>query len=123
MLKTSLCNYIDAYVLVSGTITINGAGADDAAKRLDEREREVIFQNCGPFTECISEINNTQIDNAKDIDVAMPMCSLMEYTNNYSKISGSLWQYYKNEPNDNIANSQLFQFKVKTTGKAPDNDN
>ena len=123
MLKTSLCNYIDAYVLVSGTITINGAGADDAAKRLDEREREVIFKNCGPFTECISEINNTQIYNPKDIDVAMPMCSLMEYTNNYSKISGSLWQYYKNEPNDNIANSQLFQFKVKTTGKAPDNNN
>ena len=65
--------YNDAYILVSGTITITGAGADDAAKRLDERNKVVIFKNCAPFTDCISEINNTQIDNAKYIDVEMPM--------------------------------------------------
>ena len=51
----------------------------------------VVFTNCGPFTDCISEINNTQIDNAKDIDVVMPMYNLVEYCDNYSKISGSLW--------------------------------
>ena len=73
MLRSSLCDYSDAYILVSGTITITGAGADDAAKRLDERNKGVIFKNCAPFTDCISEINNTQIDNAKYIDVEMPM--------------------------------------------------
>ena len=65
MLRSSLCDYSDAYIFVSGTITITGAGVDDAAKRLDERNKGVIFKNCAPFTDCISEINNTQIDNAK----------------------------------------------------------
>ena len=69
MFRSSLCDYSDAYILVSGTITITGAGADDAAKRLDERNKGVIFKNCAPFTDCISEINNTQIDNEKYIDV------------------------------------------------------
>ena len=85
MLRSSLCDYSDAYILVSGTITITGAGADDAAKRLDERNKGVIFKNCAPFTDCISEINNTQIDNAKYIDVVMPMYNLIEYSDNYSK--------------------------------------
>ena len=63
MLKSSLFNYSDAYILVSGTITITGAGVDDAAKRLDERDKGVILKNYAPFTNCISEINNTQVDN------------------------------------------------------------
>ena len=62
MLKSSLCDYSDAHILVSGTITIDGEEADDPAKRLDEREKGVIFENCVPFTDCISEIYNTQID-------------------------------------------------------------
>ena len=57
---------------MSGTITVTGAGADDAAKRLDERNKEVIFKNCAPFTDYVSEINNTQVDNAEDLDVVMP---------------------------------------------------
>ena len=65
LLKLSLCDYSDAYVLVSGTIAIDGAGADDAAKRFHERNKGVIFKNCAPFTDCISEINNTQTDNVK----------------------------------------------------------
>ena len=65
---------------MSGTLTIDGKGADDAAKRLHERERGVIFKNCAPFTDCISEINNTQIDNGKDIDVVIPMYNLTEYS-------------------------------------------
>ena len=73
MLRSSLCDYSNAYIIVSRTVTITGAGADDAAKRLDERNKGVIFKNCAPFTDCISEINNTQIDNAKYIDVEMPM--------------------------------------------------
>ena len=83
-------NYSDAYILVSGTVTIIGEGADDAAKRVDEREKLVIFKNWAPFTDCISEINNTQIDNAKDIDAVIPMYNLIEYSNNYSKTSAKL---------------------------------
>ena len=64
MLGSNLCDYADAYILVKGTITITGAGDDDAAKRLDERNKGVIFKNCAPFTKCISRINNTDIDNA-----------------------------------------------------------
>ena len=82
MLRSNLCDYADAYILVKGTITITGnaeppAGRTEAqllaAKRLDERNKDVIFKNCAPFTKCISRINNTDIDNAKDIDIVMPM--------------------------------------------------
>ena len=89
MLKSSLCDYSDAYVLVKGTITITGAGAD-AARQADERDKGVVFKSCPPFTNCISKINNTQVDNAKDIDIVMPMYNLIEYTDNYAKTSGSL---------------------------------
>ena len=71
MLRSNLCDYADAYILVKGTITITGAGDDDAAKRLDERNKGVIFKNCAPFTKCISRINNTDIDNAQDIDIVI----------------------------------------------------
>ena len=81
MLRSSLYDYSYAYILVSGTITITAAGADDAAKRLDERNKDVI-KKCAPFTDCISEINNTQIDNSKYVDVVMPMYNLIEYSNN-----------------------------------------
>ena len=57
-----------------------------------------MFKNCTPFTNCTSEKNNTKIDNAKDIDVVMPKYNLIEYSNNYSKTSGSLWQCYRDEP-------------------------
>ena len=103
MLRSNLCDYADAYILVKGTITITGARDDDAAKQLDERNKGVIFKNCAPFTKCISRINNTDIDNAQDIDIVMPMYNLIEYSDNYSKTSGGLWQYYKDDPNNNIA--------------------
>ena len=106
MLRSSLCDYADAYILVKGTITITGAGDDDAAKRLDERNKGVIFKNCAPFTKCISRINNTDIDTARDIDVVVPMYNLIEYSDNYAKTSGSLWQYFKDDPNDNIVQSE-----------------
>ena len=95
MLRSSLCDYADAYILVEEAITITGAADDDAAKRLDERSKEEIFKNCTAFTKCISEINNTEIDNAQDINIVMPVYDLIEYSNNYSKTSGSLWQYHK----------------------------
>ena len=88
MLKSSLCDYSDAYILLKGAITVNNTAAADAdANNTNEK---VIFKNCAPFTTCISEINNTQIDNAKDIDIVMPMYNLIEYGDNYAKTSRSL---------------------------------
>ena len=78
MLKSSLCDYSDAYIFVKGTITINGRGADAAARQADERDEGVSFKNCAPFINCISERNNTQIDNAKDIDIVMHVYNLIE---------------------------------------------
>ena len=69
MIRSNLCDYADAYILVKGTITITGAGDDDAEKRLDERNKSVIFKNSPPFTKCISRINSTEIDNAQVIDI------------------------------------------------------
>ena len=90
MLKSSLCNYSDANILVKGRITITGAGVAPAARWEDGKNKGVIFKNCAPFTNCKSEINNTEIDNAKDIDVIMPMYNFIEYSDNYSETSGSM---------------------------------
>ena len=83
MVKTYLCDYSEAYILVKGKITITGVGADAAARQVDERDKGVAFKNCAPCTNCISEINNTQIDNAKDINIVMPMYNLIEENDNY----------------------------------------
>ena len=126
MLKSSLCDYSDAYILVKGAITVNNTAAQGAAA--NNTNKKVIFKNCAPFTNCISEINNTQIDNAKDIDIVMPMYNLIEYSNNYAKITGSLWQYCKDIPARNNANNAIiifsednitdsFKFKAKITGQ------
>ena len=123
MLKSSLYDYSDAYILVKGKITITGAGDDAAARQADERDKGVAFKNCAPFTNCISDIDNTQIDNCKDIDIVMPLYNLLEYSDNYAKTSGSLWQYYRDEPNDNLAYSESFKSKIKIAGKTPNNDN
>ena len=104
MLRSNLCDYADAYILVKGTTAITGDGDHDAAKQLDETNKGVIFKNYAPFTKWISGINNTDIDNTQDIDIVMPMYNLTEYSDNYSKTSWSFWQYYKDDPNDNIAN-------------------
>ena len=98
MFKSSLCDYSDACILVKRTITINGVGADAAARQADERNKGATFKNCVPFINCISELNNMQIDNAKDTDIVMPMYNLIEYSDNYAKTSGSLWQYFRDGP-------------------------
>ena len=87
MIRPNLCDYADVYILVKGTIKITGAGDDVTAKQADERNKGVISKNCAPFTKCISRINNTEIDNAQDIDIVMPMYNLIEYRDNYSKTS------------------------------------
>ena len=94
MLKSSLCNYSDAYILVKRTITVYDTSAAGAAT--NNTFKKVIFKNCPPVTNCISKMNNKQIDNAKDI--VMSMYNLIEYSNNYSKRSGRLQQYCKDIP-------------------------
>ena len=85
MIRSNLCDYSTVYILVSGTITIDAEGADDNAKRLDERNKGVILKNCASFTDCISNTNKTKIDNAKDVDLVMLMYNLIEYIDNCSK--------------------------------------
>ena len=119
MLKSTLCNCSDTYIHVKGKITIAGAEDNEAGRRADERHKGAAFKNCAAFTICISEINNTQIDNCKDIDIIMPMYNLIEYSDNYAKTSGSLWEYYRDELNNNLANSKSFKSKIKITRTAP----
>ena len=95
-LKFSLCDYSNAYILVKGTITVNNTAAADADK--NNTNKKVIFKNCAPFTNCISEINNIHIDNCKNIDIVTNLYNLLEYTENYTKASGNLWQYCKGKP-------------------------
>ena len=76
MLRASLCDYSDAYILVKGNISGNNTTAEGAAA--NNTIKKVIFKNCASFTNCISKINNTQIDNAKFIDIVMPMYNLIE---------------------------------------------
>ena len=101
MLRSNLCDYADAYIFFKGIITITGnakasAGRTGAqllvARNADERDKSVIFKICAPFTKCISRISGTDIGNAQDIHTVMPMYNLIEYSNNYSKTYGSLWQ-------------------------------
>ena len=88
MLRSRLCDYTDANILVKGKISVNSTAAADADA--NNTNKKVILKNCAPFTDCISKINNTQIDYAKDTDIVMPMYNLIEYNDNYSKTSGSL---------------------------------
>ena len=84
----SITSYSDTYILVKGTITVGLV--PPPAVNPNNNDKEVVFKNCAPFTDCISEINHTQIDNAKDIDIVMPMYNLIEYSDYYSKRSRSL---------------------------------
>ena len=106
-------------------LIIMTAAAGDADA--NTTNRKVIFKKCVSFTSCISEINNKHVDNAKDIDIVMPMYNLIEYSDNYSKTSASLWQYCKDIPavnnNDAIVDftdnnlNDSFNFQVKMTGQ------
>ena len=128
VLRSSLCDYSDAYILVKGNISVNDIAAEGAAA--NNTNEKVIFKNCAPFTKCINKIDNIDIDNAQDIDIIMLMNDL-EYSDNYSKISGGLWQYCKDMPavNNNgdsvdfsgANTTNLFNFKTKITGQTNNN--
>ena len=123
MILSDLCDCSDAYIFVKGAITLtkaNGRGI------IDIRNRFLAFKNNSPFINCISKINNVLIDNAEDLDVVMPMYNLLEYSKNYRKTAGSLWNYYRDEPNnppatdynvDPITNSESIKYKSSITGK------
>ena len=94
IIKSNLCDYSDAYILVTGNITATGGDANT----------RVAFKNCAPFTKCITHINDEHVDNADNLDIIMPMYNLIEYSDNYWDTSGSLWQFKRDEQNMNNGN-------------------
>ena len=110
VLRSDLCDYSDAYIVVKGTITVTNP---DNAKR----NKSVAFKNNALFINCISKVNGIKIDNAEDLDVVMPVYNLLEYSKNYKKTTGSLWNYYRDEPSDPLSsNSESFKYKTSITG-------
>ena len=110
VIKSNLCDYSYAYILVTGDITATGGNADT----------RVAFKNCAPFTKCITHINNEHVNNADNLDIVMPMYNLTEYSDNYLDASGSLWQFKSHGSpvnNDgapvivNTTNSSSFKYK------------
>ena len=93
MVRSRLCDYSDAQILVKQTITLERA----TAAAPNNANKKVIFKNCAPFTKCISRINNTKADDAQYIDVVIPMYNVIEHIDNYSKTSGILWQYCRDK--------------------------
>ena len=87
VIKSNLCDYLDAYILVTGDITATGGNANTKA----------AFKNCAPFTKCVTHINDEHADDAENLDVVMPMYNLIEYSDNYLDTLGSLWQFKRDE--------------------------
>ena len=108
MLRSDLYDFSDAYIFVKGTITV--VRPDNV-----KRNKATGFKNNAPLINCISKINGIKIDNAEDLDVVMPMCNLLEYSKNYRKTTGSLWNYYRDEPR-NLLSSNSFKYKTSITG-------
>ena len=97
LLKSSLCNYSDTYILVKETITVVAAGATAHARQDNKNNKHAVFKNYLPFTDCVTDTNNTKVKDTKYLDVVIPMHNLIECTDNYSRTSYSLWQYCKDE--------------------------
>ena len=112
VIKSSLCDCQDTYILVTGNITVTGSDANT----------RVAFKNCASFTKCITHINDEYVDNADNLDIIMPMYNLIEYSDNYSDTSGSLWQFKRDESPvtnaenpDNISVDNSISFKYKSS--------
>ena len=127
MLRSDLCDYSDAYIAVKGTIAVR-------RPNFNAYDKKPAFKNNAPVNSCITKINNTLIDNAEDLDIVMPVYNLIEYSKNYRKTTGSLWNYYRDEPNTgfdgagsnrrnySIKNSKSFGYKTSITGKLESNN-
>ena len=85
MLRSNLCDYSDAYILVKGTTTVTAPGANGANNIRDKRNRPLILKNNAPFVSCITRINGELIEDANDLDIVIPMYNLLEYSKNYRK--------------------------------------
>ena len=123
MLRSNLCDYSNAYILVEGTIIVTAPGDNNNANNIrDKRNRPLILKNNAPFVSCITRINGELIEDADDLDIVMPMYNLLEYSKNYRKTIGSLYNSYRDElggntnNNDNTVNSDTFRYKNKITG-------
>ena len=120
ILRSDLCDYADAYILIDGLITFAGNSPRD------RQNRPVILKNNAPFFSCITRINGELIEDADDLDVVMLTYNLLEYSKNYRKTIGSLYNYYRNEldndadlnnhPSNNVVSSNAFQYKNKLLG-------
>ena len=111
MLRSDLCDFSDAYIVVKGNITLEGASS------ANKDYKKLAFKNNAPFINCISKINGTKIDNAEDLDVVMSMYNLLEYSKNYKKTTGSQWNYYRDEPSNTLStNSESFKYKTSIAG-------
>ena len=127
MLRSSLCDYSDAYILVKGTITVTAPGNNNDANNIrDKKNRPVILKNNAPFVSCLTRINGELIEDANDLDIVFPMYNLLKYSKNYRKTIGSLYNYHRDELSDDaddnnfdnikVVNSNTFKYKNKTTG-------
>ena len=127
MLRSNLCDYSDAYILVKGTITVTAPGAKNDANNIrDKKNRPLILKNNAPFVSCITRINGELIEDADDSDIVMSMYNLLEYSENYRKTIGSLYNYYRDKLSDDaddnnfdnikVVNSSTFKYKNKITG-------
>ena len=133
MLRSNLCDYSDAYILVKGTITVTDPGVKNNANNIkDERNRPVILKNNATFVSCITRINGELIEDADGLDIVMSMYNLLEYSKNYRKTIGSLYNYYRDELSDDaddnnfdnikVVNSNTFKYKNKIIGNTYDVD-
>ena len=124
MLRSDLCDYSDPYILVKGTITVNGV-VNGVENEIVRRNRPLILKNTARFVSCMTKVNNEFIEDADDLDTVMPMYNLLEYSKNYRKTIGSLYNNYKDElsddnnpnnfPKTNVVNSNAFEYKNKIT--------
>ena len=149
MLRSDLCDFSDAYIVVKGNITAtkktftaddiyapNNKEANITATNTSNNNafggKKLVFKNNAPFINCISKINGVKIDNAEDLDVVMPMYNLLEYSKNYKKTTSSLWNYYRDEPSSTIGannithsilNSDPFDYKASFMENGVTHDN
>ena len=129
MLRSDLCDYADAYILIKRTITVNGV-VNGVKNEIIRRNRKIMLKNNAPFVSSITRINNEFIEDADDLDIVMLMYNLLEFSKNYRKTIGSLYNYYRDElsddnnpnsfPNTNVVNSGAFEYKNKITGNTYD---
>ena len=113
MLRSNLCDYSDAYILVKGTITVTAPGVNNNANNIrDKRNRPLILKNNAPFVPCITRNNGELIEHADDLDIVIPMYNLLEYSKNYRKTIGSLCNCYRDELSDDPDNNNFDNIKV-----------